>query len=149
MRARPRTLAFLGATAGAALLVSGCSVDVPEGKPWTVDTKAWSGSPQCQATPCSLDAYRTRNFTLDAVVPAALTDGDQVQVHCWVPTPAVQRDPRGRDAHTWYLLTVDGELLWAPDLSLTSDDDLRREPADPGDHLGADVVLCHSAVPGR
>lgn len=149
MRARPRTLVLVGGTALAALLASACSVGVPEGKPWTVDTTAWLGSEQCEATPCVLDAYRTRDFTPEAVVPAALTDGDEVQVHCWVPTPAVHRDPRGRDAYTWYLLTVDGELLWAPDLALTSDDDLRLEPDDAGDHLGAGVDLCHSAVPGR
>ena len=89
------------------------------------------------------DAYLLAQSGAEVLAGQAVTSvvetGDQVQVHCWVPTPAVQRDPRGRDAHTWYLLTVDGELLWAPDLSLTSDDDLRRGPDDPGEHLGAGV----------
>lgn len=114
-----------------------------------MDTAAWVGSEQCATEPCTLDAYSTRDFTVDAVVPAALTGGEVVQVHCWVPTPSVQRDPAGRDAYSWYLLTVDDALVWAPDLALTSEGDLRQPPGDEGSHLSAGVVLCHSAVPGR
>jgi hypothetical protein len=149
MRAWPTTLTLLVGVAALAPTVAGCSVGVPEGKPWTVDTAAWAGSQHCSTEPCSLDAYRTRDFTTEALVPAALTDGEQVQVHCWVPPPATQRGPSGRDSFTWYLVTADDTLLWAPDLALTSDVELRRDPTDEGSFLSSQVVLCHSAVPGR
>lgn len=132
-----------------ALTSTGCAAPVPEGKTWQIDAAAWDGSPQCDSEPCALDAYRTRDFTATAVLPDALVDGAAVQVHCFVPTPAPVADPLGRQAYRWYLLTVDDRLVWAPDLSLTSDGDLRRDRQDPGDHLAAGVDLCHSGVPGR
>lgn len=137
------------AAAAVVLLGTGCAAQVPEGKQWMVDTSAWAGSEQCAETPCALDAYATRDFVSEAALPDLLVDGDVVRVHCWVPTPAVQRDPVGRDAYAWFLLSVDGSLVWAPDLALTGDGDLRRDPRAAGDHLAAGVVLCHSAVPGR
>jgi hypothetical protein len=121
-----------------------CAAPVPQGKAWTADTAAWQGSPQCAQRPCALDAYLSRDFTPDQAVSRALVDGAQVQVHCYVPTPAPQQDPRGRDAHRWYLMTADGALLWAPDLALTSAPDLRGDSG-----LAAGVGLCHSGVPGR
>lgn len=129
-----------------------CEPPLPEGKPWTVDTSAWAGSVQCPAEPCALDAYRTRTFTPEAAVPAALVDGATVVVHCFVPTPAPQQDPNGREASRWYLLTVDDSLVWAPDLALTAEADLRAQaPADedPAAVLAAGVSLCDSQVPGR
>jgi hypothetical protein len=130
----------------AAVLVGGgaCAAPVPEGKAWTVDTSAWQGTPQCTSEPCALDAYRTRDFVPGAAVAGALQDGTQVQVHCFVPTPAPQQDPRGRDAYRWYLVTADSSLLWAPDLALTAESDLRGD-----DGLAAGLDLCHSGVPER
>jgi hypothetical protein len=130
----------------AAVLVGtgACAAPVPQGKAWTVDTTAWQGSPQCATEPCTLDAYLTRDFMPGLAVPGALQDGTEVQVHCFVPTPAPQQDPRGREAYRWYLVTADDALLWAPDLALTSQSDLR---GDAGPAAGLD--LCHSAVPGR
>lgn len=128
---------------------AGCSAEVPEGKPWTVDTAAWHGSALCDGPGCSLDAYETRDLAVGAAVPAALTDGAVVQVHCFVPTPSPQRDPAGRDAYRWFLLTVDGRYLWAPDLALTSADDLRLPPGSDEEHLAQRLDTCHSAVPGR
>lgn len=131
------------------LTSSGCAAGVPEGKPWRVDTAAWSGSPQCDSERCALDAYRTRDFTQAAALPGVLVDGTVVQAHCFVPTPAPMVDPLGREAYRWYLLTADDQLVWAPDISLTRDSDLRRDPEDPGEHVAAGLALCHSAVPGR
>lgn len=149
MQASGKAVARTCAAAALAILSTGCAAEVPDGKPWTVDTSAWAGSEQCLDSPCTLDAYETRDFSAEVALPGTLTDGDVVTVHCWVPTPSVQRDPLGRDAYAWYLLTVDGALVWAPDLALTSADDLRLDPNEPGDHLAAQVQLCHSAVPGR
>lgn len=132
-----------------ALGATGCAAELPEGTTVTIDTSAWSDSPACSDQPCTLDAYATRDFTSDAVVPAALVDGTTVRVHCFVPTPAPVSDPRGREAYRWYLLTVGSMLLWAPDIALTSDEDVRRSPDEPGDHLAAGLQLCHSGVPGR
>lgn len=137
--------------AAASLLVvgsAGCAADVPSGKSWRVDTSAWAGSPECAENPCALDAYETRDFTRQAARADVLVEGDQVQVHCFVPTPTAVRDPQGRDAYRWYLLSVNDSLLWAPDLALTGEADL-REPADEGEHLATGLRLCHSAVPGR
>jgi hypothetical protein len=131
------------------VLLTGCAAEVPAGKAWTVDTSAWEGSPQCVARGCALDAYETRDFVPDAVLPGVLADGASVQVHCFVPTPAPQQDPDGREAYRWYLLTVDGEQVWAPDLALTADADLRHKPSDVGTRLADGLSLCHSAVPGR
>jgi hypothetical protein len=139
----------VGVALSLSLSASGCAAGVPEGKAWQVDTAAWAGSPQCAGEPCALDAYRTRDFTRAAALPASLVDGAVVQVHCFVPTPAPMVDPLGREAYRWYLLTADDQLAWAPDLALTSDADLRRDRQDPGEHLAAGVALCHSAVPGR
>ena len=136
-------------TAAFVVLGAGCSAEVPAGKAWTVDAAAWHGSAACDGPGCGLDAYRTRDFAADAAVPEALTDGARVQVHCFVPTPSPQRDPAGRDAYRWYLLTVDGRYLWAPDLALTSADDLRLDPGAETGHLAAGLDTCHSAVPGR
>jgi len=58
-------------------------------------------------------------------------------------------DPTGRQVHRWYLLTVDGRLLWAPDLALTSGDDIRLDEKTAGEHLAARLRVCHSGVPGR
>jgi len=135
--------------AGLAVLGAGCSAEVPAGKQWTVDAASWHGSAQCDGPGCSLDAYRTRDFATGAAVAAALTDDAVVQVHCFVPTPSPQRDPAGREAYRWYLLTVDGRYLWAPDLALTSADDLRLDPEAATDHLAKGLDTCHSAVPGR
>lgn len=132
--------------AGAAA-VAGCSAQPPAGKVWTVDTGAWDSSEWCDETPCALDAYATRDFTDEALVPSVLVDGEPVRVHCFVPAPAPQRDPTGRDAHRWYLVTVDDEYRWAPDVALTSEDDLRAEPE--GAELARGLRLCHSRVPGR
>jgi hypothetical protein len=130
----------------AAVMVGGgaCAAPVPPGKSWTVDTTAWQGSPQCLGQPCALDAYRTRDFAPGQAVAGALVEGDEVQVHCFVPTPAPQQDPRGRDAYRWYLLTAERTLLWAPDLALTSQSDLRGDSG-----LAEGVGVCHSGVPGR
>lgn len=149
MQASGRVLRRACAAAAAAALSAGCAAEVPEGKPWTIDTGPWAGSEQCDERPCALDAYATRDFSPQAALPDTLSDGDVVTVHCWVPTPAVQRDPIGRDAYSWYLLTVDDSLVWAPDLALTSAANLRLDPTLEGEHLSAGVVLCHSAVPGR
>lgn len=143
-----RSAALLSLLAGV-WLVPACAVQTPTGKTWTVDTSAWLGSPQCRDGQCALDAFRTRDFTPQAAVPGALSPGQQVQVHCYVPTPAPQRDPSGRDAYRWYLLTIDEEHLWAPDLALTAESDLRRDPGEPGDHLAGGLSLCHSGVHGR
>jgi hypothetical protein len=132
--------------------LTACAPELPEGKSWRVDTAAWVGSPQCPEVTCALDAFRTRDFTAEAAVPGVLVDGAQVTVHCFVPTPAAHEDPSGRLAYRWYLVTVDGALLWAPDVALTSEDDLRRVPApteDPVAALAAGLRLCDSAVPGR
>jgi hypothetical protein len=131
------------------LVLPGCTVGLPPGKPWTVDTSAWLDSQQCRAPDCALDAYESRDFTPDAAIPGVLSSGQQVQVHCFVPTPSPQRDPSGRDAYRWYLLTADSALVWAPDLALTAEPDLRRSPDASGDHLAAGLDLCHSSVPGR
>jgi hypothetical protein len=145
----------VGLLAGLTCIGAGCSADVPVGKQWTVDAAAWHGSDECAGPGCSLDAYSSRDFTLEATVRGALTDGAVVQVHCFVPTPAPQRDPVGRDAHRWYLLTVDSTLVWAPDVALTSAENLRVKPVDLDDtaavdqHLVAGLGTCHSAVPGR
>jgi hypothetical protein len=130
-------------------LLAGCAAGVPAGKPWTVDTSAWQGSADCRGPGCALDAYATRDFVPDAVLPGVLVDAAQVQVHCFVPTPAPQQDPGGREAYRWYLVTVDDQLVWAPDLALTSDGDVRRDPTRDDGHLAAGLALCHSAVPGR
>lgn len=127
----------------------GCAAQLPEGKPWTVDTSSWTGAPGCTATRCSVDAYATRDFTVESLLPGVLAEGQQVQAHCFVPMPSTVRDPSGRDAYRWYLLTVDESLAWAPDVALTAEADLRRDPAEPGDHLAAGLALCHSGVPGR
>lgn len=135
-----------------AAVLSGCASAVPTGKAWTVDTQPWVGSIDCPADDCALPAYASRDFSLDATVPLMLRTGDTVQVHCFVPTPAPQRDPSGRDAHRWYLLSVDDDLLWAPDVTLTAEDDLRASPTSndgPTESLAAGLELCHSAVPGR
>ncbi len=128
---------------------AGCSAEVPTGKPWTVDAAAWHGSTECDGPGCSIDAYSSRDFTVEAAVAGALVDGAVVQVHCFVPTPSPQRDPAGRDAYRWYLLTVDGSYLWAPDLALTSADDLRTVAQPEGDLLVDGLRTCHSAVPER
>ncbi len=138
----------------AGTVLAACQPTLPAGKPWTVDTSAWAGSDQCSEQVCALDAFRTRDFTVQGTVPDALVDGAVVQVHCYVPTPAPQRDPGGRTAHRWYLVTVDSSLLWAPDLVLTSQaqGDLRREATatdDPAATLAGGVRLCDSTVPGR
>jgi hypothetical protein len=132
--------------------LTGCEPHLPEGKPWTVDTSAWAGSAQCTTAPCTLDAYRTRTFSTEALVPGALADAATVVVRCYVPTPSPQRDPIGRDAARWYLLSVDDALVWAPDLALSAEDDLGADPpadADPATVLAAGVALCDSQVPGR
>jgi hypothetical protein len=144
-------LACILLTAGAVGL-AGCDPGLPEGKSWTVDGSAWVGSPQCPQRPCALDGYRTRDFATDVAVPGALVDGASVVVRCFVPTPAPQQDPTGRQASRWYLISVDDVLLWAPDLALTSEPDLRAVPAadaDPAAVLAAAVSLCDSQVPGR
>ena len=130
------------------MVAAACAVGVPDGKPWVIDTATWAGAGDC-AGDCALDAYATRDFAPDAVVPEVLRDGDAVQVHCFVPTPATHRDPSGREAYRWYLVTVEDDLLWAPDIALTSQVDLRLEPDAPGEHLAAGIDLCHSGVPGR
>jgi hypothetical protein len=135
--------------AGLAGVGASCSAEVPTGKPWTVDTAAWHGSTLCDGPGCSIDAYKSRDFTVEATVASALVDGAVVQVHCFVPTPSPQRDPAGRDAYRWYLLTVDGTYLWAPDLALTSADDLRTKPDPEGEQLVDGLRTCHSAVPER
>jgi hypothetical protein len=132
--------------------LTACAPELPAGKAWRVDTSAWQGSPQCPEADCALDAFRTRDFTVEAAVPGVLKDGAQVTVHCFVPAPAAQQDPSGRLAQRWYLVTVDEALLWAPDVALTSEDDLRRVPAptdDPVATLASGLRLCDSAVPGR
>jgi hypothetical protein len=137
------------ASAICTLALSGCTVGVPEGKRFTIDTAAWAGSAQCSTTPCALDAYEARTFETREAVPGALVDGVDVQVHCFAPTPAPMADPTGREVYRWYLLTVDDRLLWAPDLVLTSDANLRLDELDPGEHLAAELDVCHSGVPGR
>jgi hypothetical protein len=144
-------LALVPLAIGAAGL-TGCEPPLPEGKPWTVDTSAWADSAQCSTTPCALDAYRTRTFTPEEVVPGALVDGATVVVRCFVPTPSPQQDPSGRNATRWYLLSVDEAVLWAPDLALSAEDDLGADvasDADPAAVLAAGVDLCNSQVPGR
>jgi hypothetical protein len=137
-------LAALGPTT-----MTGCAATLPEGKPWTVDTSAWTGTAGCTASGCALDAYATRDFAVASRLPDVLVDGQQVQAHCFVPTPSTVRDPSGRDAYRWYLITVGEALAWAPDVALTSEPDLRRGPDEPGDHLAAGLAVCHSGVPGR
>jgi hypothetical protein len=145
-----RTAAALGAAALVlGVTAAGCTAGVPEGKAWTVDTSAWVGSDSCPAAGCALAAYASRDFTVDARLPDLVRDGDTVAVHCFVPPPAPQRDPSGRDVHRWYLVTVGDALVWAPDVLLTGQDDLRLEPSAPGDHLASGLDVCHSAVPGR
>lgn len=137
-------------SAGAAgVLLIGCGVGLPEGKPWTVDATAWERSGACPDAPCRLDGYRSRDFTPDAALPAAVSHGDDVTVHCFAPPPSPQRDPSGRDVVRWYLVTTRDQTLWAPDVVLTSEADLRRSPDEAGDHLAAGLRACHSAVPGR
>lgn len=144
-----RAVAMLAvAVAGAGVLV-GCTAALPEGKPWTVDASAWFGSDECAAAGCRLPAYATRTFSTEERVPDALEDGGTVQVHCFVPPPAPQRDPQGRDVHRWFLVTADGALVWAPDVLLTSANDLRLDPKAAGTHLASGLRVCHSAVPGR
>jgi hypothetical protein len=140
MRRRGPVLLAVAVLAGG----GACAAPLPAGKAWTVDTTPWQGSPECSEQPCALDAYPTRDFTPIGAVPDALEQGAEVQVHCFVPTPAPQQDPRGRDAYRWYLVTVDDTLLWAPDLALTAQPDLRGDEG-----LAAGVPLCHSGVPGR
>lgn len=134
--------------AAVVLPVAGCAAAVPEGKQWVVDTSAWQGSPQCDERPCALDAYPARDLDDETAVRGALVDGVTVRVHCFVPTPAPQQDPRGREAYRWYLVGVGDALVWAPDLALTGDPDLRQDPAAQG-HLATGVELCHSGVPNR
>ncbi len=131
------------------LTVAGCTAQLPEGKPWTVDTSAWTGTGECTETSCFLDAYATRDFAVETLLPGVLAEGQQVQVHCFVPMPSTVRDPSGREAYRWYLVTVDAATVWAPDVSLTAEADPRREPDEPGDHLSAGLAVCHSGVPGR
>lgn len=130
-------------------VLAGCAAGLPEGKPWTVDASAWFGSQECSAAGCRLSAYATRTFSTGKRVPDALQDGATVQVHCFVPTPAPQRDPSGRDVHRWYLVTADGAPVWAPDVLLTSANDLRLDAEAPGTHLASGLRVCHSSVPGR
>lgn len=137
-------LAALGLTA-----MTGCSAQLPEGKPWTVDTSAWTGAPGCTASACALDAYATRDFAVASLLPDVLVEGRQVQAHCFVPMPSTVRDPSGRDGYRWYLITVDTRTVWAPDIALTAEADVRRDPDEPGDHLAAGLAVCHSGVPGR
>lgn len=146
---RPALALVLLALGSAGL--AACEPPLPEGKPWTVDTSAWAESAQCSSSPCALDAYRTRTFSTEAVVPAALVDGATVVVRCYVPTPSPQQDPSGRDAARWYLLSLADSLVWAPDLALTAEDlgaDVASD-ADPTSVLAAGVDLCDSQVPGR
>lgn len=144
-----RAATLLAALAVGAAGVSGCSAQLPDGKPWTVDASAWFGSEECPAAGCRLSAYASRTFSVAERVPDALQDGETVQVHCFVPPPAPQRDPSGRDVHRWYLVTAEGTLVWAPDVLLTSADDLRVDPQAPGTHLVSGLAVCHSSVPGR
>ena len=144
-----RAIAILAAAVVGAGTLAGCSAELPEGKEWTVDASAWFGTEECPAAGCPVSAYASRSFTVAMRVPDALQDGATVQVHCYVPPPAPQRDPQGRDVHRWYLVTADGALVWTPDVLLTSANDLRLDPGAPGTHLASGLRVCHSAVPGR
>ena len=129
--------------------VTGCAAGLPEGKAWTIDTSAWAGTAGCAEPGCSLDAYATRDFAVASLLPDVLVDGETAQVHCFVPMPSTVRDPSGRDAYRWYLITVEESLVWAPDVALTAQADVRRDPDDAGVHLAAGLAVCHSGVPGR